>query len=154
MARKTISVHVVGALGTEEALASGTVKPGHLIETIDGRVRRHATAGGNAEKAIAIEASSEDGGTVNVEYADGELVYYRIFQSGEHGLVRIANGEAVEEDDFLESNGDGTFRIVDPDPSVQAVKVASILARSLEDCDMSGSNAADVPGGFCLVRFL
>lgn len=149
----TISLHVVGALGIEEAPADAELYPGHLIElTSTGKVRKHATAGGSTERMFAIEASSEDGGTVATAYAANEKVYHRVFQPGERALARLANGESAVIGSKLESNGDGTLRVVDADASAGDIKVNSVVGVALEAIDMSSSDAADAAAGGGLIK--
>ena len=100
-----------GVIGYEEALASGTVKPGHLIKlTTNGAVTVHATEGGYAERAFAIEDANQ-GGTVDTSYASGARVAYATVAPGTLIQARLALGENVTAiGTQLISNGDGTLQ--------------------------------------------
>lgn len=135
-----------------EALANGAVSPGHLVELdSNSKVKVHATAGGWAELAFAVEDSLQ-GDDVTDSYADGDLVQYNIQKRGNIVWCRIKNGESVSVGDKLVSAGNGEMQEFVSDSSAVIVEQIPLLV-ALEACDMSDSSAAD-PNGLCKARVL
>lgn len=108
-----------------EGYASTTVYPGMLVEKKTtgvepyGQWGPHATAGGYAEKVIAVEgyvadipqASTFNGGTVDDAYASGDLMMMHHCEPGDEVWVwLVASGTAVTNADFLTSNGNGDLK--------------------------------------------
>lgn len=133
-----------------EAEASGAVYPGYLLELdSNGKVKAHATAGGVAEMAIAVEDALQ-GNDIADQYAVGDLVQYNIIRKGDAFWGKIANGEAIAIGDKVVSNGNGLFKEATADSSATVVEDA-VLGIALTACDMSDSSAAD-PDGWCEIR--
>ena len=142
MAYKTITI--LGDGLRKEALANGAVTPGHLLQLEStGKVASHASAGGNAARAFAVEDDLQ-GKEIGDDYATGEQVLYCIFRPGEEVYALIADGENISIGDYLESAGDGTLR-----KYVSGV----VVAKAMEACDMSGSSGED-PTGRCVVEIV
>lgn len=154
--KTTISVHVVGALGVEEAIANAALSPGHLIELMStGKVRKHSGAGLRAVTTFALEDSGNGRGvTDDYDTTTNSRVIYRHFQPGERVQARLADGQNVAIGDFLESNGDGTLRAVASDTSAGTIKVGSLIGIAREAVDMSGSPGVDPEGGFITVEIM
>lgn len=117
----------------EGGVAAGAIKPGYLVDGISSVVA-HATAGGVAPKAIALERdefgtgvdstyTTANSGTGSPDYAIGDQVKVALCHPGVQFLGWVASGQVLVENDRLESAGTGAFR-----------KFASgtILARVLE----------------------
>lgn len=153
MAAKTI---VLKGRGIRfEAVANAAITPGHLVELMStGKIKVHATAGGNAEKAFAVEDDSQ-GQIISHAYEASETVQYEVFGPGCVINALIKNGQDVDKGDLLESGGDGTLQVHVPDIESGGDSIYSnqIIAVALEDCDMSGSSAVD-PSGRCAVRII
>ncbi len=98
----------------EEARAAGAIKPGHLImKDANGAVVVHATAGGNTALLIATEEINVlQGKTKDDAFASGDLVSYRPLSKGDEVQVWLADNIAATAGGKLESNGDGTFRLL------------------------------------------
>lgn len=112
----------------EEGRAAGTIKPGHLIKLNgDNELVVHATAGGFAERAIAIEAGLL-GKTIDDNYADDDLVHYVLGRPGEECYMWLAAGKSVDEGDHLVSAGDGTL-----DKAAGSEKQVIAVAREAKD---------------------
>lgn len=93
-----------------EGVANAAITPGHLIEEMStGKLRKHATAGGNAAKLFAIENALE-GQEVGDDYSAADQVQYVAARPGDEIQAWLADGENVSIGDPLESNGDGTLR--------------------------------------------
>jgi len=151
MAYNTIAVISEGSV-QKEALASGSITPGHLLEQTTAAadtVKVHATAGGHAQSAFAVEDDLQ-GNTIDDAYASGKRVLYKVFRPGDEVYALIANGENISKDDMLMSAGDGTLKETTGDSSGTIVE-PHIVGYAREACDMSDSSGAD-PSGRCLVE--
>ena len=135
-----------------EALAAAAVDPGKLLELDSaGKVKHHATAGGRAERAFAVEDDVQ-GNDKSDQYASGALVQYEIVGPGTIVNARIYNGENIAIGDKLVSQGDGTLKEHDAYSSATTVE-EDVIAVAVEACDMSGSSGED-PTGWCKVRII
>ena len=151
-ARNTITIKGTPVFG--EALASGTIKPGYLLERTNAAtdtVKAHATAGGKALAMFALEDDLQ-GNDIDDNYSSGDLTQFGIFRAGDEVLAWIANGEAIAKADALVSNGDGTLKEASPDSSGTIIE-EFVLAYAREACDMSSSSSAD-PSGRCIVEII
>lgn len=103
----------------QEKLASESITPGHLVQIVPsggdaGQLRKHATAGGNTEKAFAYQSLTPDRTAateaIDTPWADGETTRWLICRSGDIVYAWIpAAAPAIVEGDILVSNGDGTL---------------------------------------------
>lgn len=125
----------------KEALASGVIYPGMIVEYYGAEttIRAHATAGGNAAAMVAIENALE-GQEVGTAYASADQVQYMHLRPGDEFLAYIDNHETAAIGTFLESNGNGYFRVAEPDSSFGVTKVHSIVAQALEAKAGTGSS--------------
>jgi hypothetical protein len=128
-------IHLLGDGRHEEAVAGAIIKPGHLIKLdTDGEVILHATGGGYAEKAFALEDALQ-GRTINDAYAVGELVGFVMCNSGDVVYAWLSVGENVAVGSYLVSNGDGSLQVL------AGTEVA--IAVALEAKNLSDSESAD-----------
>jgi len=142
MARNTITIKGQGV--RNERIANATIKPGALVELMStGKLRAHATAGGNAQTAFAVEDDLQGKG-IGDNYAADAKVQYNIFAPGDQVYAWLANGQDVAVGDFLESAGGGEFR---------AFTSGVPVAVAVEAVDMSDSDGAD-PSGRIIVEVL
>ncbi len=104
-------IQVVGKGYYEEARAIGICKPGHLLMVDSaGKVKVHNSAGGYAERAVALENALK-GGTIDDAFAVGDVVPHDVGMPGQVVLGRVAaHAAAFVEGDFLVSAGDGTLQ--------------------------------------------
>lgn len=94
----------------KERVAVGAFYPGHLVKLDSaGKALKHATAGGYAAKAFALE-NSPIGGDVADVYAIGQTAQIGIFHPGDEVYAWLAYGENVAKGDLLSSNGDGSLQ--------------------------------------------
>lgn len=95
----------------EEYPASAALKPGHLLELLStGKVQKHSTSGGTAEKMFAKEDALQ-GNTITTAYAADDVVSCVIASPGTTVQGRLAaNATAVVKGDMLVSAGDGTLK--------------------------------------------
>jgi hypothetical protein len=147
--RRTIAVKTNSF--RKERTAAAALSPGNLL-TYDsnGKVKKHASAGGPAGAIFAIENDVEGQG-VSDAYASADRVQYHSFNKGDEVLALIANGEAIAIGDLLVSDGSGSLKERTAD-STGAVE-EDVIAIALETCDMSTSSSADADG-YCLVEIL
>ena len=134
----------------EEAVANATITPGMLIEYMEsGKVRAHATSGGNAiPKLFAIEDALQ-GKEIHDNYAAGDRVRCWTPQPGDMVYAILADGQHVAAGDALESNGAGylTAHTVETWASADAqtsntVYSNPIVGIALENKDLSGESSA------------
>lgn len=94
----------------DEMPASAALSPGHLIELLStGKVRKHASAGGTAERLFAKEQALS-GGTVSTAFAADDLVPIAVCDGDDEVQARVpASAAAIVKGDKLVSNGDGTL---------------------------------------------
>ncbi|MDH7554342.1 MAG: hypothetical protein QHH74_11865 [Spirochaetota bacterium] len=136
----------------EEYIAAATILPGSLIElTTDNKVKVHSTAGGNVgPKMFALEDAFEGKG-IDDAYAADDRVRCWFPAPGDVVLAILADGQKVDEGDFLESNGAGYLRKHTPEEissSTGTIYSNQIVAISLEQMDaIEDSSGQDVGGG-------
>jgi len=109
MSYKTIKVknylHV-----TVEREASAAITPGMLIELLStGKVRKHATALGDAMPMFALEDSLQGKG-IDSDYAAGDQVQCWIPTRGDEVYALLADEETIVIGDFLASDGFGKLK--------------------------------------------
>jgi len=119
----------------EATAGEAGIYPGKLLEWSGGEFLRHNTAGGLVLPImIALESQTpddEDDITIDVVYADGDIVYAWIPKSGDHALMWLADGETAAQHDLLESDGDGCLQVeaaVDATDIVQAIVGRCVVA--------------------------
>lgn len=128
-------IHLRGTGRHEEAIAGAAVRPGDLIDVAStGKVVKHPTAGGWAEKAFALEDALQ-GNSIDDNYALNDRVSFVIAQPGDIVYAWLSGGETTTLDDFLTSNGDGALKVA----SSTDIRVA----KALEAVDASDSNDVD-----------
>lgn len=136
---------------TQERKAVAAITPGHLIEEAATGFQKHSTAGGSAEKLFAIEDDNQ-GNDIDDDYVTGGLVFAKACTAGMEVMAILAEGENAAIGSKLESNGDGTLRVVDTDTSAATIEVGSIVATAVEALDMSDSSLADPASARLAVR--
>ena len=96
-----------------EYVADGAITPGHLVRLeSDNKVTVHASAGLYTPVYIAREHET-DGGDIDEAYAANDTCFIYHCKPGDEVYVLLpAAAAAVVIGDYLESNGDGTFRKV------------------------------------------
>lgn len=105
-------IHLLGNGRLEEAVAAAELYPGHLLVMDSaGKVKKHATADGYAERMFAVEDSLQ-GSTIATAYAAADQVRIVICTPGDVVQAYLASGETVVIGDQLCSNGDGTLKKV------------------------------------------
>jgi len=147
------TIILIGRGIRKERVANAAITPGHLVEVMTtGKLRVHATAAGNAQKAFAVEDDMQ-GKSITDAYVANTRVQYEVMERGAEINAIIANGQTIAIGDPLESAGDGTLQkhVPDVDSGGEAIFENAIVGYAMAACDMSGSDAAD-PSGRCPVE--
>lgn len=115
----------------KEAVAGGTITPGHLLTfNSTGNLVVHATAGGAAIPLFAVE-NDLVGNSITDNYVVNDYVQSEYLTAGMEALAfLVASGTAVVVGDLLESAGDGSLR---------KFTTGAIIAQSLDALDNSGN---------------
>jgi hypothetical protein len=136
-------IPILGTPVIKEYTANAAITPGHLCEIMStGKVRVHSTAGGTAQKMFALEDSLQ-GKEIGDAYTAANVCQLGIFRPGDEVFALLYNGETAVIGSKLESQGDGTLRVVDADASTGDVGIQSIVGIALQAVDMSGSSGVD-----------
>jgi hypothetical protein len=130
----------------EEYEANAALSPGMLVEVMStGKLRKHATEGGNAVPMFAMEDSLQGKGITDA-YVAGDRVKVWIPQRGDEVYAQLEDEQNVSVGDFLESNGAGFLqKSTAVEISSQAADIVyplQIVAVVLEALDLSGLSAA------------
>jgi hypothetical protein len=117
MAYTTIALRTVGEPCIDEAKCAATITPGMLVEQYKVSsgvvgVRPHNKAGGNATPIFAL-ANQLQGKEITDNYSSGDIVTFQTFRSGDEVYALIYASEAVVIGSKLESQGDGTLKVMD-----------------------------------------
>ena len=119
-----------------EAIASGTISPGHLLKRTSAAadtVAVHGVAGGKAQRMFAVENDLLGKG-MSTDYTDGQRVQANIFQAGD--VVNALVKSSVTKGDFLESAGDGALQtygsdsVIGDDAVIVGVALESVTVSS------------------------
>lgn len=119
----------------EERLANAAIRPGDLVQFIStDKVQKHATAGGPAEPAFALEDALQGRG-IETNYAADELVAIGIQTSGDEVYAWLSGGENAAIGAYLTSNGDGALKVAGGTDVRIAVAKEAINASDSNDVD-------------------
>lgn len=106
MASNTILSSAAGPVDEESGIASEALTPGELIERGGSDdFQAHSTAADDAIRRFARAQEENQGADVDTDIASGDEVTCLLPSSGDKVLMRA--GEAIAENDFVESNGSG-----------------------------------------------
>jgi hypothetical protein len=146
------TIALTGEFQYKEGLAGGTITPGHLIEVYDDsgtkKLRVHATEGGLAERAFAIEdplqgqtALSPESRTIDTNYVDTEQARYVLAAPGSVVQAWLEAGENVTQGDKLISSGSWT--LIADGCEASGTTVRQVIGVAEETLDLSASGAVD-----------
>jgi hypothetical protein len=94
----------------EEFEANAAITPGMLVEVLStGKLRKHATAGGNALPMFAMEDSLQGKG-IDDDIDSGDKVTAWVPQRGDHVNALLRDEQTIVIGDFLESDGEGRLQ--------------------------------------------
>lgn len=148
MARaNTIIVKEYGGTIQEEALCvTAAILPGMLLEMdSDGKVKPHATAGGNQARMFAIEDELQGKG-VEDSYAIGDLVQYRFFKPGDVIYAILEDDNEIDKGDFLESASNGRLQKHEADTPSDSPLTNQIVGMAEESLNLAGSSSVESSG--------
>ena len=127
------TVVLKGGFVRKEEEASAAITPGHLVEfDASGTLKPHATVGGAARRAFALE-NDVIGKGIDDAYASGDNVIYGVFHQGAEVYAKLHAGDTCSKGDALESAGDGTLQV-----SSTPVE-GSIVGWAMEDSSAAGA---------------
>ncbi len=128
-----------GNFRSDEGLASGTVKPGHLLEQTSAAAKTfkvHATEGGYAERCVAVEDALQ-GDTIDDSYADAALVQVAHLEPGAEVQMWAFGTSNISIGELLISNADGT--LIPNGDEASSTTVKQIIAVALETFNQTAS---------------
>lgn len=124
----------------EEYIASATIIPGELLELdSDGKVKPHATAGGNVGPIMFALEDELQGEGIDDTYATNDPVQVWIPKPGDEVYAILADGQNAAKGNFLESAGSGALAVHSSDISDAPNITNQIVAVALEAVNRSGS---------------
>lgn len=123
----------------EEGVANAAITPGELIEWMStGKVRKHATADGNAIPMFALENELEGKGLAD-NYAADDRVQCWIAGRGDQVYTLLKDGQNVAIGDYLVSAGDGSLKKLVVTSAGVVEQPLQVVAQALEALNLSGS---------------
>ena len=121
---------------------TSTILPGMLIYKLStGKWAAHATAGGIAQAAFALEDLRGDK-DIDDTYTADEQIQVAICRRGCEVNVLLADGETALIGSILVSNGDGYFKVLTADSSGTVLEDYPLVIAQAA-LDMSDSSGAD-----------
>jgi hypothetical protein len=143
MAKRTVTYHSIRVKDynhvQEEYTANAAITPGMMIELMStNKVRKHATASGNALPMFALEDTMQGKG-VNDDYAAGDKVQVWIPTRGDQVDALLSDEQSVTIGDLLESDGFGKMQkyVADKGDSGTNIQPSQIIGVALETLDLS-----------------
>lgn len=134
-------IQLKGGFRLEEAVAAGTITPGHLLEVnSDGKVIVHNSEGAYAERLFAVEDALQ-GNEIDDDYSAADLVQYHVVDPGAEVYAYIQAGQDIDIGDLLISGGDGT--LIENGQELSTTTVQQIIAVAMEAVDLTASGAVD-----------
>lgn len=117
---------------TVNAVGSGAIYPGMLLEPYVGTLRIHATSGGTVFRCIALEDDLK-GNDVDDVYTTANQIRAGWFLPGDDVVLLLASGVTVADGTLLESDGAGSVKLVSTDaPSYQELQSIIGVAREIK----------------------
>ena len=122
----------------KEYVCGIAINPGYLLQlSADGDVDPHQSAGLNQSSMFAFENELE-GSEIDHAYVVGEQVLCMVCAPGVEILaVLAANAAAIVIGDYLESDGDGTLRVLTTDAATDDSQRRAVVGMALEAVDNS-----------------
>lgn len=147
MAQNSVIVKNYLNVFEEYEAAAATIYPGCLVELDSaGKVKVHATAGGNALPMFAIEDALQGKG-IDENYATADKVRVWIPTRGDIVYGILADGQTIAKGDFVESDGNGYLQKHAPDEAsvTAAIYQNAIVGVSLDtESSAAGSEDSDI----------
>jgi len=123
----------------EEAVVASAFNPGHLVQLDSaGKLKKHATEGGVAERAFAVEDALQGNEIADAAVAENTHPFV-LAKPGDEIYAYIKAGEDIAIGDILISAGDGT--LIEEGSENSATTVKDRVAVAVEANDLTGSAA-------------
>lgn len=113
-----------------EGIAAAAISPGHLLQGPDSDLIVHAAAAGTTLPKFALE-NEVVGGGLGTDYADNDTVLYAVMPPGSI-VYALADATGVTAEDFVESNGDGTFQVVATSAATADTSRNSVVGKAID----------------------
>jgi len=131
--------------------ANAAITPGMLIEVMStGKVRAHATAGGNILPMIALEDELQGNG-IDDDYAAADQVQCWVPVRGEEAYLILEDGETAVIGSLLESAGNGNVQVHVPDKETVGADSSgnrtTIYGNQIVGIALEAKNLAESSGG-------
>ncbi len=134
----------------KEGIGAEVLTPGQLLAfDTNGKLIKHATAGGDAQPRFAVEEEFI-GDDIDDTYAVGDQVQYVVGRQGDEILSWCAASQTIKKGDPLESNGAGLLRkhtaqaVNESGSATVNIQVDAIVAYALEDKTTDGSTTVRI----------
>lgn len=132
----------------KEALAHETLTPGELVQfdATSGKLKKHATANGNAPKYWVVE---EDfvGDDIDATYLVNESTQYIVAHTGDEVYAWCGTSQTIKKGDPLCSDGAGNLvkhtaqAVAESGSATYTIYVNAIVAYAAEDKTTTGTRA-------------
>ena len=139
-----------------EGVAAAAITPGQLLEYTSAgskTVQRHSVAGGNHARLVAVNDYPQ-GGEIDTDYTAANRVQFRVAQPGDLCFMLLKDGDAVDEGDYVESDGNGDVQKHEGDSSATSSVTNQIVGVVRLALDLSGSSGADPSSRRLKVQFV
>lgn len=133
----------------DEYEANAWITPGMLVELLStGKVRKHATAGGNVDPVMVAVEDELQGKEITDNYVAGDRVQVCTFRPGDIALLLLADGQSVSIGEELESDGLGHVRshTVETVVSADAQTANTIYSRPVVGKALEAQNLSALEG--------
>ena len=139
----TVKLKNFSDVNEEYTATAAALIPGMLLELDSaGKVKAHATAGGNVLPMFAFEDELQGKG-IDDAYAVSDKIQVWIPGRGDQVYAILADDNSVAIGDFLESNGAGFLQKHAADVSDAANVTNQIVGVALEAVDLTGDSSAE-----------
>jgi len=133
-------IQLIGSFRAEEDVADEAITPGHMLEVTATGVKKHATEGGYAERAVAVEDALQ-GKIITDAYATAARVFYHLLVKGSVAQFFLKAGETVTKATPLISAGDGT--LIAQASATTTTNVLDIIGYPQAALDLTATGAVD-----------
>lgn len=129
----------------KELIAAEAITPGMLVErNSDGKVQKHSTAGGNSLPMFPKEDALQGKG-IDEDYESDDPVQVWYPGRGDEVYAILADGENVNEGDFLESNGAGYLQAYSSDSAASSQNpIVGVAKENLNLTSSSGGESSNI----------
>lgn len=127
------------------------VSPGHILEASASStdvMKKHSVAGGDVSGVFVAQIDYLQGNGVDDDYAEGDRGPVSFLRPGDKFVCILEDGTDYSDGDLLMSAGNGNLQSYTAQTEAQTSSTGAfypnrIVARLLEDADLSTSSSAD-----------